>query len=107
MQGDSSIGRVIGFDPIGCEFDPHSPCQTYSIMQPITIFDLVSDKVCWLGDCCGGCGETLPKREHINNQEVIMRMYLNSDDKIVCILYHAECWNHSMNVLKKLGGSFV
>lgn len=76
-------------------------------MQPITIFDLVGDQICWLGDCCGGCGETLPTREHINNQEVIVRLYLNGEQQLVCILYHAECWYHSMNVMKRLGGSFV
>ena len=76
-------------------------------MKPITIFDLISDQICWIGDCCCGCGKNLPTLENINEQEVIVRMHLNKDQKLVCILYHADCWRYLLDLMKPIGDKIV
>lgn len=75
-------------------------------MQPFTVFDIIGDHVIWCGDVCSECHEAIPDRSQINRTEIIIRFYLNGNDQLVCILYHAECWYRLMTMLKNLGGTF-
>lgn len=61
-------------------------------MEQLTIFDTINDKTLWYTDYCNWCDERLPRRDELNNEQIVIRVFEGPHGHLVLLGYHTNCY---------------